>query len=351
MFKQISVFIFCIFLGAFARAEFYLNSSADLYSNSFYIRDLKNDKPGAFKQSEEQGISYGHTRFESGWRNKHFSIAYLDRKDLVLDYSRDAALIYFFENTKQDNIPERVYDYELSVNNSNAKGFALGYFNAFQDLNYKLQLDLAETTDLYDGDIQGKLDFQGDTLNGDAEIEYYYHRDLIFEREVKPSEGVMTALHIDLSYALEKSTHTLQLRDLYSLTRWESAPYSLINIDSNRVGERDENGKLEIRPLGSGIEDFRDHKQRLPMRAYLENSFSHNENSVLLNVNYKSSELWPQFGYLWKQKEVSGLISPKDKSIKLKHRLSQHFEYSLDLDNLNLKRAQRINLSFELKAF
>lgn len=320
-----------------------------MYAEAFNIYDLYKDAP----ESVSSGNNiFWHARMEIGASSSSYSIAHLQRMDTVVYHSQDTALIYFYDQQEAPEIEEKDYHYLLNVNSLRSKGISFGYqFEPAQHLSVELKLDIAKTSYLLDGDLQGELNFNQDRLSALVELDYAYYRDVIFERDVSAPEGNLAALNLLITHSSEKSSHVLKIMDLVNETRWRKAPRTKTKLNSDLVGGLNAQGQLQIRPFGSGLEYSKNIKQKLKARYYLENEFSYGKNGLLLNLNYVIQEYWLQMGYRahLNHHQVSLLYSFKDRAIALSHKLGKHFEYGLTVDDLKIKEAHRIDLSINFK--
>ncbi|NRB42452.1 MAG: hypothetical protein HRU20_28950 [Pseudomonadales bacterium] len=348
---QLAIFIFILLFSCELKAEVFLRFSSENYSAALRIYELVKEDASAVTDGE---VIYSHSRAEIGGSYKGFGLAYLRRMDGVVHHSPDAALIYYYEKSDSSDIEERQYDYQLDVNTLASEGVTLSYQYAFEDRAWiKVNLDIAATDYLYDGRLNGDLNYNEGSLSAAAEVEYIYERDVLFDREVNAPEGSLTALSFSVGINSDITHHELSIKDAYHRVSWKDAPYTRLKANSDRVGSIAPDGKLDIRPLGSGVEGVRDVDQSLDPRFYWLNSWDISSGSLLLDVNYVAKAWWPKVGYAFNVGDqiIALRYSLTDQSVQINYQLSSSFKFVFAVDDLDYKEVHRFDMGFEIVAF
>lgn len=325
--------------------------SSENYSQALRIYDLVKESATSISDGK---LIYSHNRAEVGASYLGLGLAYLRRLDGVVYHSQDAALIYYYEKQDVSDIEQRNYTYELDVNALASEGITLSYQYAFdQGAWVKFSLDLAATDYLTDGLLDGDLNYGDEALSATAEVEYVYERDVLFDREVKAAEGRLAAFSLNMGFNTSSTRHELKIDDLYHKVRWEGAPYTRLTANSDRVGSISSTGKLEIRPLGAGVEGFRDVDQKLDARYYILNAWNLSSGALLFDINHIAEKWWPKLGYAFNlgDQVLSLKYSTTDEAVEVSYCWAQNVKLSFAIDDINYKEAHRFNLGFEFMAF
>lgn len=342
---QFLILLSLLFFANTTNALVYFQVDSENYSEAFVYKDSN----AAFRQPGEK--LYSHMRVEAGVFLKGFSIGYLDRLDAIATFSKDAALLYAQSTNNSDEIDERVFNVKLNANRVRTQGLTASFKDRVSIIDYKVTLDLGKTTQLLYGSLKGQMDYRDDDLSGTAQLDYYYDTDLVYNRRNAPPEGFAVGLSLSFSLNFEDSTHKLKIKDAFYQAHWDKAPHTIANLNTERIGGTDENGKFIIRPLGSGKESFRELTQRLPARFYLENSWQAIDSfSGLFHLDYIIDSIWPKagIGYQYGNHKFEWLYGIEDISLGFNHHWKDNYGLKIQMDNLNYEEAHRINLSIYL---
>jgi hypothetical protein len=270
----ISVGALIFSLQAFGEYQFSFESYN--LSESFRIQELINDEPSSVNDG---GVIYSQTRFTAGYEfsmneQSDFSLAYLYRRDAQVKHSQGAADIYYLIANESEAGNES-FKVDLDIAAFDAEGISLGYrFNPdlktgiFHVNRLGFTLDIAESNNLFYGTLRSDVDYLNDNISGNADLDYYYGIDPVYNRDVRPAKGIFYGLNVDLAFTTENTRHTANIRDIYNLAIWKDAPHTRSQINTQRItGSRDD-VTLEIRSLGSGREDFKTLYLRLEPRVF-----------------------------------------------------------------------------------
>lgn len=337
-------------LSCIASADVFMSLSSENFSESFRISDLVKEEAEDIDRGE---LIYSHSRFELGGSYNGVGMAYLRRLDGVILHSFDAALIYYYDKRDTQNIPNRDYRYSLDINSVASEGATFFYTYHADDFFIKFNLDIATSDYHYDGLADGIINWQDDTLSATADIEWTYERDVIFDRNVKPAKGELMAGGIVMGGKSKWARHRLVIADVYHNITWKSAPYTRVEANSERIGGYTADGKLKIRPLGSGVDGFRDVKQSFKPRYYLENDINITFGGLLVDLDYVVGQWWPKLGLRIGNETHSAKIkySTADKSLLLAYGYNKNIEVGVQMDDWSYKKARRFNLNLGLRLF
>lgn len=335
-----------------------MDFSSENYSESFSILDLYNDDPSFVKKG---GSMYSHTEFSLNYRftltnsKQHsYSVGYFNRYDLQAQHSNGAAKLYYASNYNSED-EELALSLKLELNILSSQGLRLGYqwdFN--ENASWLVYLDIGQGEQLMTADVNGSLQqnlsssSQVSSLEGDVRLDYYYQNYPVYSRKVKPAKGQVLALSTQFDFNTEASRHSFLLKDLYFLARWPDAPHTANQINTQRVLARDD-GSFNIRPLGSGREDFKSLDQRLVMRIFsaheLRNITRNDDIVIDINRVYLSDQIkvgWQR--RLSKQQLWQLKYSVLTPAIEVALR-SSSFSFNLNVDHYNVNLIQQLNMS------
>lgn len=278
------------------RNSTYIGFNTENYSESFSIVDLYRDHPSSLSKGStiyshsELNVSY-HLRMEEAQKHSYF-LGYFKRYDLQVEHSYDAARLYYL--SRHPNKNESIsLDLSMKFNALSSQGLRLGYQWDFNEsARWLLYADIGQSDRLMSAKVSGNLEQNqrgsstAQSLSGDISLDYYYRNDPLYSRKVRPSIGQMLALSTQLDLSFDVSKHRFLFKDLYFSTRWPSAPHTENQINTQKVQKR-EDGSLNIRPLGSGKEDFKSLNQKLLTRIYTQHEIATpwGGNTLLLDLN------------------------------------------------------------------
>lgn len=254
-------FISCLLFSAFSYADEYpvqpyIIFDSFSYSETVSIKSTfdswKSDK---FKSGERQ---WTWNWFELGVQYQHWGIGIVKRYDYNLQFSKDTAEFYWLVANKKDLPNNRQYNLDLQVNALHSSGIRLSYADSFNDsFNYRVGLTYLEANYMIEGEIIGDATADSESsLDYDfqAELDYHYIEDDLFDRVVDKPQGKGFALDLEFSYQVTFDTHwQFQVRDLLARLYWQNAPYTEGNTTSNRK-EYDEDGYVKFNPVLTGYE-------------------------------------------------------------------------------------------------
>lgn len=330
---------------AFAEIKGWFHVQTDNYSDAVSIEDLRRDKPSSYRSGDHL---YSFSDWQVGVNlNPWLALGYKQRLDLYANHSGDAALIYYSSAQKID-LEERNYNYYLDGYVQTGKAILVAVDLDWNSLETRWLVEVGKTTGLTKADIDGDLTYGSNQINGTVSLDYYYESDVLYDREVEPAEGRYYSISFKGALSSSLSRHELEVKDLSNETTWENAPYTAATMNTDRVADRDDEGHITIRPLGSGIETYRQLKVRLPARVNFHNQFFTSAFlSPIVGTRHFNGRYYPYLGA-----RVSSLFEltfhSRTQSIGFQHTPSEYLQYRVEMDSLNSSNAHRIQFALSL---
>ena len=255
---------------AAAADGFFARVDSHTYSEPVSIDAALNEWDGEFYGGETQ---WSYNWAELGYRYKAWSLSAIYRRDFWLDFTADAAELYYRTKHRLDLQTGRRYEVDIAVSGFSARGVRAAWRHSFRPgLKLAVGVSLFNAADLLEGRLQGHATAIGEKdYSYAAYVDYTYDKDRLFDRQVEAPDGLGASLDVRLAYA---PTPRLTLRatavDLLGAIRWKDAPYTQAIATSNRKGY-DEEGYVVVAPAISGIEGYHSsYSQKLQPRLHLQ---------------------------------------------------------------------------------
>lgn len=330
---------------ALAESRGWFSVQTDNYSDAIPIDDLRFDRPSSHRKGDHL---YSFTQWQVGIHPKKWlAFGYKQRLDLYANHSSDTALIYYASAQKKD-VEERDYTYQLDGYVQRTKGVFAYISLDWEAFSTRFTLECGETTGLTKVDIDGDLTYDNDQINGTALLDYYYERDVLYDRKVTPASGQYYSLSFEGTYRSDFGLHKVDIQDWINETVWKDAPYTAVSMNTDRVADRDDDGHITIRPLGSGIETYEDLSVSLPTRINFYNELNFDADySPILGSRFFNGRYYPYLG----SKLGTGVgvtYQIRTRSVGLKYDASKIVQYQIEMDTLQYKDAHRINLALKV---
>jgi hypothetical protein len=223
------------------------------------------------------------SEFDSGsrqWAVSHIEAGFRERGIEVSVFSR--ALADLRMNSQAVNFYGRIARKEplnegeqipvaLRVNGFSGSGFRSGYRHSQESWTVSGGVSIFKTRHLMSGGLNGQFFASSESdYDFSADVDYAYYRDVVFDRpEVDKASGIGWAFDIAASWQpLEKLNLNFRAEDLFSRIRWDDAPFTLAQANTNNKSY-DEDGYAVFAPTLSGREGYRDtFYQELDPRFY-----------------------------------------------------------------------------------
>jgi hypothetical protein len=250
------------------------------YSEPMPINQLINDLEGDPVSSGSAAFS--HNQFEIGGGFGSFELSVISRYDYFLEFTSDTVDLVYVDKNDLSVEKNRQYNTRLVVNHIEANGLKFAYkFEPSENFNFGLAASYLTSSDFTDGKITGGIQTTEDAYTGGLFLDYAYTEDKLLDREVSSldGEGYAIDLYGEWNITENWNFHFL-FEDLISEIQWDEAPYTEADFNSNNAS-LDSGGQIETRPLISGIESYKTHRQQLPLRADITVNYELNEKQMV----------------------------------------------------------------------
>ncbi|MEH6347009.1 MAG: hypothetical protein V7785_18080 [Bermanella sp.] len=321
--------------------------SSDNYSEAITLQDLYEDEPESVKKGD---LIYSFSQWQFGYQlNNSFGFGFIRGLDIYAQHSPDAASIYYSSNASGQDFEERDYKYQLDGNVQRTQGIFLTYDTLVGDLAIQSMFEAGQAFGLTSVDINGDLSYQDDQLIGTADIDYFYEKDALYKREVDKPEGNYWSVSINLIYPSPLGKHMLSIQDLFNQTHWHAAPFTQVQINTDRVATTNENGNTVFRPLGSGLETYKSKTQVFPRQIDFKNNLDFNEHlEFIIGAKSIDKDVWPYLGSAILAEDIEIAYHIKQESISVSQILGPNFRYRLEADQLFIDKTHRLLFSAEI---
>jgi len=331
---------------ALAEAQGWFHIQTDNYSDAIAIDDLRFDRPSSHRNGDHL---YSFTQWQVGIHTAPWlAFGYKQRLDLYANHSSDAALIYYASAQKQD-VEERDYDYQLDGYVQRTQGVFTEIHLNWESIKTRWILEGGEATGLTKLDIDGDLTYANDQIIGTASLDYYYEQDVLYDRKVTPATGHYYSLSFEGVYQSGVGLHKVDIQDWFNETVWHKAPYTAVTMNTDRVADRDDDGHIMIRPLGSGIETYKRLSVRLPARVDLYNELHWQSRYLpVVGTRFFNGRYYPYLGSKLGS-HMALTYHARTESYKIAHEISPMLHYQFEIDSLSLQKAHRIQMDFGVR--
>ena len=331
--------------------QFYFDSHMFGYSETAPIKQIVDDMEGPYFDGGKN--SFTHNIWELGVKKEGWKTAYIIRYDYALEYSPDTAEIIYGDKNNVSLEKNRIYDVDLSLIHSRSTGFKFGYEWQVKP-NFFIGMDLSylETQRFLKGDITGQFSASEDDYTGQIDLDYVYREDKLLGRKVKVPTGRGYAL--DVAWRWQSANALWRFSggwtDLLSKIRIKKAPFTSATASTDRISF-DDQGKINVKPVLSGLEGYRKEILRLPKQAKLEAFYQYQPKVALGVALYRYGDLnFPstKFEYsLSKNQTLNAGFDYKSDALTLGFS-SSFFKMSLTSDRLSLARARTLGLDMSV---
>lgn len=319
------------------------------YSEPYTINGILHDLDGGYR-SGDTAVTFNRVETGAGYGNWRFSV--FERYDYFLEFTPDFAKLYYLLERDLPLDPSTQYVVDLSAHHLRASGIGLSYQWQVNDpLWIRPRINLLHGSELVHGSLNGEVTTTDhDTYSSTAALDYYYTKDQLFDRQVDSLRGQGASLDLDAGWQVRPDIlFELHLEDVISRIWWNEAPYTVAAGDTDTMAVTDE-GFLETRSLVSGVESYRDFRQRLPVHGRINGSYQMQPGRTLLAELYFVEDIvFPRLGYQYQLNNSDLIMSAqydfKANAVGVGLDFRQ-FSLSLMADNWNLKQAHTLGVQF-----
>lgn len=336
---------------SWAEPVFYSSLSIESYSESFPVYDLAT---GLGQEFQTGKTHFAIGRMENGVRYNNAAVALVHRYEAFVSTSKAASEL-IWRNEADQSIPSgRQWPLSLRVNQVSMYGLALSYgVDLIPALRLSVSLQLLRAREMYDGEISGFIETYPDDYQGRLHLDYFYTRDVVWDRPTARRYGEGGALDIQLDWTVhQRHAVRLVVQDAVNGIYWKDMYYTTANLTSDRISY-DENGKLNVRAAMSGYEGERDHWQRLPAKMRLRWAMQINDahsldtewvrieqyddllwhyRPAVLQGIYFSASIHGALGVAWQNRFVHTGLRLDDRHYKKAQSLAVWFNWQLGRD-------------------
>ncbi|NOX75456.1 MAG: hypothetical protein GXP17_02335 [Gammaproteobacteria bacterium] len=318
------------------------------YSQPIAIQSMVREWQPPFKGGSK-AFTYNRAEVGMRWGNWQFGI--LERYDYLLEFSPQTAELFNLTESRLPLEAGREYELRIKARQQRSRGVRLGYRQKFSSkFSVEVAASYLQGKSLTDGSIRGSAQV---TANNDYEFQfetdYFYSRDVLFERDVAPPKGSGYSTDILFDWRPgERFQAQLSIVDLLGKIFWENAPYTVATA-SSATKIYDENGYVRYAPAISGRESNRNFTQVLPRKIFFMAKYQWSPDVELLAeiqdfgiVRFISAGA----GWCYRRSDCfQGLFNQTAGALSLRY-LGHGLRVELASDQLNINRARYLVFQF-----
>lgn len=333
--------------GAAELPAFFTRFESFTYSEPQSVKDTVTDWGTTFDRGERQ---WSWARLELGFRVRQFEFSLIQRADYDLRFNSRAAELWGRIDRKKPLEAGQSTDIQISTEALHATGLRLGYRHDSDIFSVGFGLTIWRANYLVDGRLEGDVHVVASKdYDFAAKVDYVYSEDLLFDRpDVDDPAGEGYSLDVQGQWRVnDQWSLAIRAEDLLARIRWKEAPYTDA-VASSRRKTYDKNGYVNLKPVLSGYEYYRDHTQKLSARVHLGSEYRFDSHiSGLLDVRHQFDQTLyaAGVGYRWSdQQRVEARYWLDNGAVELAW-LRHGFGLSLALDDWQLHRTRTLWLS------
>jgi hypothetical protein len=239
------------------------------YTEPVPIQDFRKDWRAPLS---EGGDAMLHARLETGVDIGAWTVAWQQRIDYELRASDDTAALYHRARNREPFAAGERFELDLRVWHLESQGLHLAWRHELAGIGTEVALNLLEGTAVTEGALSGfAVAATANDYDYEAEVDYRYSEDALFERNVGRPYGRGYSLDVGAgaSHFAQRLSWRIDVRDAAGRMRWESAPVTTA-VASSSNKEYDADGYVRYNPALSGREGFQAFRQRVHPRARAE---------------------------------------------------------------------------------
>ncbi|MDH5258840.1 MAG: hypothetical protein OEX07_12565 [Gammaproteobacteria bacterium] len=290
---------------------------------------------------------------ESGIRSDKIGIGYLSRQHYYLSFSNDAAQFY---QLVQNSLPleaGRSYQIDLNLKHFALNGFRM-FVNLFQNISVKWEVGFSRLygSRLYDGYLKGTVtsSSEKDYDYHDMNVDYFYTKDAIFDRELSAPAGTGYAFDTALLWRPDERLQVhFKMYDIAGKIHWRNTPRTVALLESDNK-TYDENGYVRVHPALSGRHSFEAFTQSLPWFASVDTQMKFRADAALLfSILAMDSKHYHSAGLAWWTREhvrlqMNYTVSTGTVSLAAK---GQYLDFGIGFDHFDFYKARRLQLKLD----
>lgn len=332
----------------------YIEMHSFLLSKPTSLDSTRNQWQGKYHPNGDKQIA--SIWFESGLKNQNWSVGLLYREEYRLDFSNDAADLYYTVENNLDLDTNRSYDIAVDAYRFRGIGARVSkYFEPNNKLQASIGASLFSASKLLEGNLSGSA-----LANANDEYQYYltgdyrYTEDILFERKnIEQPTGVGLALDLNLSWRPSKKWQLdANIKDLAGAIFWKDAPYTEATANSETV-QVDENGFTTVNPVLSGREGYlSSFTQKLKPVANLQIGYHLNNANYSASIKTMHSDNLNLYALGGSRPLSNGKLAlhywPQIQTLEADYQ-GKKYGFSLGLDKLDLSEVRTFWLSLKYR--
>ena len=277
----------------------------------------------------------------------HWTIGLFQRGEHYYRFTPDTALLKYQTENKIALLPGKEYELALTASGFEANGLSLGYDFATRMGDLGITLSLLEGQKITDGKLQGQANaISEDDYDFSFDVDYFYSRDSLFDRNNRRPGALGFSLDIDYRYTSGKWSFELLARDLVARLYWSDTPRTIATADSD-TKRFDGDGYVVFDPVASGVETTQDYTQDIRTKLFLTASWDAGPVDLLMNIDDYGIERLLSAGIRRRTHNARyDLIYNFSAKAAGFDYLGDNLTLSLLLDDLRLSKAKSISISF-----
>lgn len=243
----------------------YFKAEAFTYSAPVPYSEFMSDWSSGF-QGGNTALAYSW--LEVGVSLGQWGVATTRQQYAQMYFSDDTAELYYLTENKLPIKTPHSYYIDLQMNGFSSSGLRLFHRSKpISGLSLEVGVNYLEGGELLSGRIHGQVSSSSDRDYDfdNVQIDYHYHEDKLFDRQVSAPSGNGLALDLQGKWQITSDDLlSLELRNLFGYIKWKSSPYTTAQIHSDNKSY-DENGYVIVQPTLSGWHLNKDYRQSLPL--------------------------------------------------------------------------------------
>ena len=314
------------------KGDIFFSLESDSYSEPIPLHETRHHWRQGFKHGDE---AYTHKLLTQGVRWERWSVGIFARYDYTVRADPETL---FLINLEENDLPlptGRSFNLYVQGSHSKSRGVFFDYY--FNDVSagawqFRTNLLYGYDLEIYEVSGQGAISVDDDIV-ADLQLEYFYGTDKLLERQNQSPSGYGFSFDLWGEWQFKSYEFSLEARDLFYQLHWHEVAHTSARADTDVV-QRDSNGFISLRPLISGVEDYRSKTQTLEPRVKMNLKLpSIQKHAWILGVEHFHGFQFASAGVRWGSSESyqQFLISSRGPSLMLQMvRQGWHLAIAMD---------------------
>ncbi len=240
--------------------QFELFADSLSYSETVPIAAWFDELDGPTRRGER---AFTSQRLTSGLRHGPWLAQLSSRYDTYLQFNPDTFEAAYRNENDLGLVSGQQYPIALQGEHLRGNALSFGYVGQWQQLEWRLVAGYLRANEMFDGSMSGVVSDDGERYQGQAHLDWVYSEDLLLDRAVSAPTGHGLQSDLWLDWRPATGWHLwLHLDDLFTQLWWRDIAYTQAELDPPASANPD----LFDDPLLSGVEGYRDYRQRLPLK-------------------------------------------------------------------------------------